>query len=133
VYPCGGEGIYHDTTTKEECVSAKNQKRNTQPLNAVNEAASATLQQRSPEPQLSLQHMERTLRWMDEQLRGLRTLIRLMLTLARGVPEEIRAQGLPEGCPGWGNYSTKLTTCALCRWNFHCMTASDEGTEPSRD
>jgi hypothetical protein len=105
----------------------------TQPLNAVNEEASAALLTRGPEPQLSLQHMVRTLRWMDKQLGGLRTLIRLMLALAQGRPEEMGAQGLPQGCPGWGNYSTDLTTCALCRWNFDCMTAADEWTEPSRD
>ena len=114
-------------------MSVKKQRRNAQTPVAVNEEASAAMQQRSPEPQLSLQQMESTLRWMNEELDRLRGVIRLVLTLARGVPEEIRAEGLPEGCPGWGHYSMELTTCALCRWGFHCFSVAHARTEPSRD
>jgi hypothetical protein len=114
-------------------MSVKKPKRNTRTPVAVNNEASAVLQRRGPAPQLSLQHMERTLRWMGEQLDGLRALIRLMLALAQGRPEEIQAAGLPQGCPGWGHYSTDLMLCGVCRWNLDCMTAAEERTEPARD
>jgi hypothetical protein len=50
-----------------------------------------------------------------------------------GLPEDIRAEDLPQGCPGWGHYATDLMLCGVCRWNLHCMTAADARTEPSRD
>jgi len=133
VYPCGGEGIYHDTKTKEEYVSAKNQKLNTEPLNAMNEEASAPLQERRTAPQLSLLHMARILRAIGDELDALKARVRQALSLGRKLPDDLRMEDLPDGCPGWGNYSTDLMTCGLCRWNLACMTAADERNEPSRD
>ncbi len=44
---------------------------------------------------------------------------------AMTLPDSLTADMLPEGCPGWGNYTFDLTTCALCDYNINCMTASD--------
>lgn len=43
------------------------------------------------------------------------------LTLPEGVTNDM----LPEGCPGWGNYTVDLLACGLCDYNINCMTVSD--------
>ena len=114
-------------------MSAKKPKRHTQKSIAVNEEASAALQKLCTQQEQSLQHRERTLRGIGDELDALTGRVGHALALARGLPEDIRAEDLPQGCPGWGSYSTDLMTCGLCRWNLDCMTAADEWNEPSRD
>lgn len=41
------------------------------------------------------------------------------------LPSHITLDMLPEGCPGWGNYTMDLDTCALCGVNLDCMSALD--------
>jgi len=119
--------------TKEEFVSAKKPKRNTQTPAAVHESAFVALQERCTEQEQSLQHMARILRGIGDALDALKARVRQALSLSRKLPEYLRVEDLPDGCPGWGNYSTDLMTCGLCPWNLDCMTAEDERNEPSRD
>jgi len=114
-------------------MSVKKQRRNAQTPVAVNEEASTALQERCTEQAQSLQHMERALRRIGDELDALRARVRQALSLGRKLPDDLRMEDLPDGCPGWGNYSTDLMTCGLCRWNLACMTAEDERNEPSRD
>jgi hypothetical protein len=114
-------------------MSSKKHKRHTQTPAAVNEAASAALQQRCTAQEQSLQHMASTLRGIGDALDALRARVRQALSLGRELPEYLRVEDLPDRCPGWGNYATDLMTCGLCPWNLDCMTAADAKTEPSRD
>jgi hypothetical protein len=115
-------------------MAIKKQRRNGQTPVVVNEEeASAVLQQRGPAPQLSLQQMEKTLRGIGDELDALKARVRQALAPAWELPEGIRAEYLPDGCPGWGNYSTDLMTCGLCTWNFDCMSVPDEREMQSRD
>ena len=41
------------------------------------------------------------------------------------LPEGISVEMLPDGCPGWGNYATDLSVCALCDYNIECMAVGD--------
>ena len=107
--------------------------RNTPRSVAVNAAAFAALQERCTAQEQSLQHMERTLRGMGDELDALRARVRQALSLGCELPEYLRVEDLPDGCPGWGNYSTDLMTCGLCWFNLDCMTAEDARNEPSRD
>src|SRR5262245_38980709 len=106
-------------------MSVKKPKRHTRTPIAINDEAAAALQERCTAQAQSLQHMERTLREIGHELEALRARIRVALALARGLPEDIRAADLPDGCPGWGNYATDLMTCGLCQWNLDCMTADE--------
>jgi hypothetical protein len=114
-------------------MAVKKPKRNTQKSVAVNAAAFAALQERCTAQEQSLQHMERTLRGIGDELDALRARVRQALSLGCELPEYLRVEDLPDGCPGWGNYSTDLMTCGLCPWNLDCMTAEDERNEPSGD
>lgn len=41
------------------------------------------------------------------------------------LPANITLEMLPSGCPGWGNYSTELMACSLCKFNLECLSAGD--------
>ena len=114
-------------------MSAKKPKRNTQKSVVVNDEASAALQKLCTQQERSLQHMESTLRGIGDALDVLRARVRQARALVWGLPEDIRAEDLPQGCPGWGNYATDLMTCGLCRFNLECMTVQDEREMQSRD
>ena len=114
-------------------MSIKKQKRKTQTPVAVNEAALAALQKRCTAQEQALQHMARILRGIGDELDALRARVQQALSLGRQLPEYLRVEDLPDGCPGWGNYSTELMTCGLCPWNLDCMSVPDEREMQSRD
>jgi len=41
------------------------------------------------------------------------------------LPDHITLDMLPEGCPGWGQYNSANTVCALCEHNLDCMSTQD--------
>ena len=87
-------------------MSVKKQKRHSRTPVAINDEAAAALQERCTAQAQALPHMESTLRGMGDALEALRARIRVALALARGFPEDIRAEDLPDGCPGWGNFAS---------------------------
>jgi len=111
-------------------MSIKKQTRHPQTPVAVNEAAFVALQEQCTAQAQSLQHMERILRGIGDALDALRARVRQALSLGRELPEYLRVEDLPDGCPGWGNYTLDLMPCGLCRWNLRCMSAADARTEP---
>jgi hypothetical protein len=64
----------------------------------------------------------------EEVARQARTLkaFRRMRNNGLQLPQGVRAADLPDGCPGWGNYTTNLAACSLCRVNLECMSAGDD-------
>lgn len=40
-----------------------------------------------------------------------------------------KVENRPEGCPGWGTYSTDQVVCALCEYNLECMTVKEYRSE----
>jgi hypothetical protein len=105
-------------------MSVKRQKRNAQTPVAVNEEASAALQQLRTEQEQFLRRMDNTF-----DLDGLRHRVGNALAVLRGFPEYVREEDLPEDCPGWGRYTINISPCGLCQWNLACMTAEEERTE----
>src|SRR5262245_2177974 len=114
-------------------MSVKKPKHNIQTPVAVNEEASAALLKRCTAQEQALQHMARILRGIGDELDALRARVRQALCLGRTLPDYLRVEALPDGCPGWGNYSPDLMTCGLCRFNLECMRVPDEREMPSRD
>jgi hypothetical protein len=111
------------------------QKPNTQKSVAVNEEASAELPKLRREQEQFLRGMENLMRRIDADTYRLRHRVQNVLALLRGFSDYVRANDIPEGCPGWGRYtmppSRRRSTsppspCALCRWNAECLTAGAE-------
>lgn len=41
------------------------------------------------------------------------------------LPDDITIDMLPEGCPGWAEYSPSHPVCVLCDYNIDCMTDAE--------